>query len=510
MSMLHARWATSSVWVRRAIKVTVLGAFLFLAVQVVYAAGDDQKLALGQTPSTLAWIKLIDGEGLNAWQYELAIKTDHGVDVGKGIPALLVTIAWQLYVQIVMPALWFLHWVLSFEWLTLITAPLMDVGNALRAVFNKLGLASIFLAVAGLVTGVHLLRGRYSKAVYEVVAGGVVLGLAATVFANPVAAVMGLNGISDQVHERTMEFATALENEIEVRAPGTTSSGGGDPVTTAMISTFIRKPVQIVSFGEILDGGSCEGAWKEKVSQGPWGYTAHIRDAVRSCNEALGTYADTPTMGMVGAAIILIPAAVIILILGVILGGVVMLAMVNVAIASVRLVIDLVFALLPGGSRDTLAQRLADIAINLVVFIFSVLFLELFLLVVRRVFGTGTDPMQSFMIANVLLVVGLVAYLRYRKKLATSAGRLSSLLSKRPSGGGGGKPAGVGLAGAGASGGAGAGQGGVVPVVKRVVTHPKVKQVAGKTARIGAGILVAPARPVIKVAGKIRRRKPKK
>ncbi len=58
----------------------------------------------------------------------------------------------------------------------------------------------------------------------------------------------------------------------------------------------------------------------------------------------------------------------------------------------------------------------------------------MFLLVVQSLFTNtgGGDPMQAFMITNVLLIIGVVMFVGYRKRLKAATGRLADLLNKRP------------------------------------------------------------------------------
>ena len=66
---------------------------------------------------------------------------------------------------------------------------------------------------------------------------------------------------------------------------------------------------------------------------------------------------------------------------------------------------------------------------------FSMLFLMVFLLVVQRLYGSSSQPMQAFTITNVGLIVGLIAFLRYRKRIQAGTEKLTDLLTRRPGGG---------------------------------------------------------------------------
>lgn len=410
-------------WVRRLRRTFIVAAVLFGITGVLYAVGDSGSGQLGQTPPSMAWIQLSDDKGVDAWQYELAIKTDFW-EPGKAVSAMLTDFLWGVYRGIVLIAIWFLDWVISFDWLNLLVDPLLTIGEALSNVIDQLGLVPVFLLITGFVAALHLLRGRYATSIYEVAIAGIVIALAGGLLANPVQMVAGPGGWIYQTRDATMELVGAMDGQ---------AATDQNSVTSALLKTFVRQPAQIVAFGKVLDGTGCEAEFDEAVLSGPHGYDSTIRDAIRDCDEDAFNYADNPSGGMVVAVGTLLPSSIIIIAMAVIIGGFVMLAMVSVAVASLKGLVNLVTAVLPGGARRPLMQSAADIVIGLTIFVFSMFFLMVFLLVVQSLFtGAEGDPMQAFMITNILLIIGIVMFVGYRKRLKAAAGRLADFLAKRP------------------------------------------------------------------------------
>lgn len=423
-------------WLRvRLRRLLIAVAVLFCTHGVLYASADSGSGKLGQTPPSMVWIQVSDSRGINAWNYELAIKTDFGLEIGKTVFAIFTDFLWGGYRGVVMTAIWFLDWVISFQWLDLIVNPLIEVGTSVGAIIGKLGLSAAFIAITGLFAAIHIARGRHARAVYEVVVTGIVIALAGGALTTPVQTVAGPNGWIVESKNYTMELVNAMNDKTITGASQDQAAADHNGVTSAMIQTFIRVPSQIVSFGQVLDGTNCESAYDEVVKNGPYGYTEDIRKKVKECNEDAWVYADAPSGSMVAAVGTLMPSSFIILAMAVLIGGFVMLALVTATMASFGMVINLVTALLPGGTRRSLAKSVSEVVIGIATFMFSMFFLMVFLLVVQRLYGSSSQPMQAFTITNVALIIGLIAFLRYRKRIQAGSEKLTDLLTRRPGGG---------------------------------------------------------------------------
>lgn len=400
-------------------------AILFAVTQLLYAIGDTGGTELGQTPPSLSWITLTDAKGINVWQYELGINFNADIfDPGRTLSAMVTEYLWAVYRGLAVVSIWFLDWVFSFDWLTIITGPLTEISDALRDIITTLGLAPTFLVIAAFAGGLFILRGKIARGVYEIVVAAMVVAVSASVLSNPVDLVAGPNGWIYQTRDVTLDLVAEMGN-----------SAASDPsaITSQLITTFVRQPSQLVSFGQILDGTACEQAYDDAVTTGPHGYADTIRNAVTACNESAGKYAEAPSGGMVSAAFIQSPAGLVVLVMAVVIGGAVMLALISTVLAAVGALINLVMAVLPGGARRPLAQSFAEVAIGLVTFVFSLFFLTVYLQAVQGIFAASAgEPSKAFLVVNIFMVMGLVFYLRYRRKLKTATDRLADWMSTRP------------------------------------------------------------------------------
>ena len=412
-------------WGRRARRTLVTAAILFAVTQLLYAIGDTGGSELGQTPPSLSWITLTDAKDINVWQYELGINFNADIfDPGRTLSAMVTEYLWAVYRGLAVISIWFLDWVFSFDWLTIITGPLTEISNALRDIITAFGLAPTFMVVAAFAGGLFILRGKIARGVYEICVAAMVVAVSASVLSNPVDIVAGPNGWIYETRDVTMDLVAEMGN-----------SAASDPsaITSQLITTFVRQPSQLVSFGQILDGTACEQAYDDAVASGPHGYDDTIRNAVTACNESAGKYAEAPSGGMVSAAFIQSPAGLVVLLMAVLIGGAVMLALISTVLAAIGALINLVMAVLPGGARRPLAQSFAEVAIGLVTFVFSLFFLTVFLQTIQGIFAASAgEPSKAFVVVNIFMVLGLVFYMRYRRKLKTATDRLADWMSTRP------------------------------------------------------------------------------
>lgn len=413
--------------VRITVRAVVLAAVLLMVGNVAFVAADNTG-QVGQSIPTLSWIQLSDDKGISLWNYELTINYQSDIfNPGSAISAWFTELLWRGYLGCAALAIWFLDWVLSFDWLTIITGPLLAIGEALRDVIAQFGLVPAFLAIAALVGAVFIMRGKIARGVYEMLVGALVVALSATALSNPIQMVAGPGGWIFQARDHTLQVVAAM---------GDQALTDQNAITSELITTFIRQPVQLVSFGQILDGTSCESVYDAAIRSGPHGYDSTVRDAVKSCSESAGVYAETPSGSMVASVLIQSPAGLVVLVIAILIGGTVMLALVSTVLASLKAIINVLLAVLPGGARRPLAQAFAEMFIGIATFVFAMFFLGVYLMVIQAVFRAHDgEPSKAFVITIIFMILGLVAFLRYRRSLKAATDRLTQWMSQRPSGG---------------------------------------------------------------------------
>ena len=192
----------------------------------------------------------------------------------------------------------------------------------------------------------------------------------------------------------------------------------------------------MINFGQVLDGGKCEGAYNDVVKGGPYGNESDIRDKISDCDDTLGEYAANPSASMALGSVVFFPAAFVILAMCMLLGGSVIAAAVWAMFQSLKAIVTFVTGLLPGGGRGSLMLTAAETIVALLLIVFTSVFLSVFLLVIQALFAAskGESIPKTFVIVDILIIVGIFVYMRQRKQLKAAAQRLAQWMSQRPGG----------------------------------------------------------------------------
>lgn len=421
-------------WAARLIGV-VTTALLLLAVRVPVALAtpmpsDDP---IGQTPPALSWIQLKDSRGIPMWNYELSLDRGGITSPDKFFWASITDAAWGAYRAWCALALWFLDWVLSFSWVSTIAAPLLAVGDAMQSVIDRMGLVPTFLTVTALLSGLWFLKGKFTTAVWEVGIACVIAALASGVFAHPVQMVAGPDGYIVKANQTGQQLAAELATGD---SQGKTPAQLRQAQTGQLVDTFVRQPTEMINFGRVVDGGKCESAYNEVIKKGPYGSESDIRDAMNDCDESLGEYAGNPSSSMALGAVVFMPASFVILLMGLVFAGSVIAAAIWAMFQALKAVVTLVTGLLPGGGRGSLMLTVAETVVALLLIVFTSVFLSVFLLIVQAMFagGAGDSVAKTFVIVDVVMVVGLVVYWRQRHQIKAISQRMGQWMARRPGG----------------------------------------------------------------------------
>ena len=407
-------------------------ALVLLPATSASAAPEDQFANLGQTPSGLSWIKLEDSRGISMWNFEMSLNRGGITNPDKFFWSTITDACWGIYRSFCALALWFIDWVLGFTWVNTIAAPLLAIGDAMQSVVNGIGLVPTFLMITALLAFLLMVRGRTSTAVYEIAIACVIAALASGAFAQPVRMVAGPDGYIVQAAELGQELAAQLATGD---ADGKTPQQLREAQTGLLVDTFIRQPTQMINFGKLIDGTDCEAAYDEIVRAGPYGTKSDIRDKVAKCDDVAGDYAGEPSASMALGSMIFFPAAFVVLLLAMVLGGTVITAAVRAMFQSLKAVVTLVTGLLPGGGRGSLMMSVAEALISLVIIVFASIFLSIFLLVIQALFAADDNPARAFVIADIVIVAGLAVYWRQHQNIKAASARLAQRLAQRPGGG---------------------------------------------------------------------------
>ncbi len=402
----------------------------------VMIGGAVPAWATSETPPALSWMVLKDSKGINVWSYEMSLNTGGVTSPGKFVWSFLVALVWQGYRAIVVFAIWLINWVLGFSWLDWVSTPVIALSKSITSLVHTFGLAPTFLTIMAATAAVHIIRGRWTLGAFDLVVGCAIAALAVGGLSNPVGLVTGQSGYIMQSRDLGLELSSGLAHN------GDTASNADQmrQQTSAMlVDTFIRMPDEMINFGRSLQGDPCEAKFDEVMRSGPHGGDDTVRNAMKDCNASMGDYADNPNSGMAISTIILSPSAIFVLLFALLLCVAVMLAVVTVLYESLKLIVVMVWAILPGESRGSLWQTFANLVMALATMTFAVVFLTAYLLLLQSVFSSSNSGsngvMATFIFIDLLIFMGIIMFWRGRTALKRSAARLAAMMAKRPAGG---------------------------------------------------------------------------
>lgn len=437
MSTAAREWAWLRDRVRRTPRVwrRVVATIVALAVSVV--GGAVPAWAASDIPAALSWIALTDSRGISVWSYGMSLDGGGLTSPGKLVWSFPTELLWQIYRAMVVFAIWFIDWVMGFTWLSWIATPVLALSDALRAVVAQLGLGPLFLTILAAVAGMAIIRGRFALGLFEVLMGCVVAALAVGGLSNPVGLVTGDSGYIMQARDLGIELSAGLAHNGD-------TTGNADKLRTqigqTLADTFVRTPHALVNYGRPIAGDRCESVYNDALRQSARETdSSYVRDKVSGCDGSMGVVAANPNAGMAMSAFVLTPAALLVLGFALLLCGALLMAAARVLYESLKLVVTLVTGVLPGNGRGSLWQGIGNLVMALATMTFTIVFLTGYLLVLQAVFGNsgsgGVPVMATFVLVDVLIVIGAILFWRTRKRLQEAAARLAALLATRPGGG---------------------------------------------------------------------------
>lgn len=400
-------------------------------------------------PPLLSWIDLLDSHNIPLWNYKLSIDTGGADSPGKFFWGTITEIAWAGYQMGTAVAIWFNDWVQSMKWLAPIERPFIRIGEVLSELVNQMGPVPVFLGVTAAIGALMVFIGKRVGGWWEIAIVVVIASMSSVIFSNPVSMVVGQDGLIAKSQHVGLQVSTSLANpnDFDENADAATLR---KKQTGQLVTTFIRKPHQMINYGGVLDGSKCEstyddvmytstdldlyGIMNDSVNNVAGSDNSALREKVGKCSKGLQKWADNPDTNMATSSLAINPAAAIILFFLMVLGGSVLVAGISALVEALKLIVLFVLGLLPGGGRRSLMQSLSDVGMSLVVVAYSAIFLGVYMQVVAAMFNTGggTQTPKTFVIVDILLVVGGFIFLRHRRQLKAAAERLAQALSSRP------------------------------------------------------------------------------
>ncbi|MBF6301267.1 hypothetical protein IU459_27545 [Nocardia amamiensis] len=298
-------------------------AWILIALFVVFVfPGLISAISMAQTGtvtpaaapnSALGWMDIKDSSGVNVSSYMFVSNRGSvwSLDLGRLVLWSLIILFFAIWHPLTTTFVWLPGEALDFGWLNMFGAPLRGVAENLTAQIATPMVLVTFVTIGAVPVGWFIVRGYSAKATAQVVTMVGVAILGPVFLADPLAEVLSSHGLLAQGRDLGISVAAGLN--------GNSSPDPKQVVAAIQVSgadNFMRAPLQVWNFGHVVDERpACKAAWSAGVMAGD---EERVKDGLKACGDSAAyAAADNPSVGQIGAGLLLLLCAIILLLFAV-------------------------------------------------------------------------------------------------------------------------------------------------------------------------------------------------
>lgn len=414
---VHPRWA-------RVLFFVLLEAFIVLVGnELAYAdSGSNGPAAPFLMDGTIA-----DSSGIPIANYVvLPISQGDLLHTGQAIINAFVSPIWIGNVAFISWTAWLCNWLLSFEWVQVLSAPFNGIATVIQSMLGRINWIPFALVIGCGVAAIAIMVGRHARGWSEIALSALCAVLATGMLANPVATLTAAGGALDKAEQYGSQISAAVVNTDRTDTMQLDSAHVlNSAVTSQLVDIFVRIPAQTIAFGHVLSG-QCATEFNNQMKANPPAMGGDdVRNAVNGCDSQAKAYNENGNFGQVWSAATFLTGGSVMLVLPLLLGGLLVMAVIGFLVASIKAMVFVYWGILPV-DRYPLWRALADMLMGLVSIVFMTIVmaavLKLSVAALTGLSKLGIPLSAQMMIANLILIVLLVMLWRSHK-LAKRAGR---------------------------------------------------------------------------------------
>ncbi len=295
------RW----IWRHRRLTMPAIAqAVLSLLMIAVASADPGTGASAGSEGSALsAWTGIKDSEGVPVAKYTLSLNEGGWSSPGIAVIAWLDSAIYEVYVFLISLSLWIIKFAIEFGWMDIFVEPFRVIAAGISNAMKSYGLAAMALAALAIVVVFTFLAQKTAKAYSQVAMGLLMVAVAATIFANPLADLVGSDGLLAQGRD------TGLQVAATVSGGSLSTAGDGaniEPVIATLADRFLRAPTQLMNYGTVTDSISrkCKEAFSKGVENGRGD---KLKDDMKGCDDVKGDELHKKAMGNPGSILAALP-----------------------------------------------------------------------------------------------------------------------------------------------------------------------------------------------------------
>ncbi|WP_169814289.1 hypothetical protein [Nocardia mexicana] len=276
---------------------------VFLVIVLPAAVGAVSFAASGGEPVTAGASGLLDArdsDGVEVSQYTVAL--DHGGILDPGNTILYGFIVSLAAIIVLFAALWLwgLFKAIDLSWLDPVREPLLGAAQAFANQIGTLTFALLALSIGVLMPALNFARGLIAKAVRQISALFLFGIFSAFFLTNPLAHELSSDGWLAQGRDVGLSVAAGMNGDNNPNPATLIPTMQGH-----MADNFIRKPLQVMNFGHVVDRyPACKAAWSAGVRSGS---EEQIKNGLKSCGDTAAlASANNPRASQIGIGFLLI------------------------------------------------------------------------------------------------------------------------------------------------------------------------------------------------------------
>ncbi|MCX5046262.1 hypothetical protein OG921_24120 [Aldersonia sp. NBC_00410] len=418
-------WMNANPW-RRRIGWPLLITELLLVLATTFAP----EAAAATTATGVSWTGVTDSYSVPASSYMFS--TNHGSTFnpfGDSGQSTILQMQFGLYLVITVSAVWFISYAMSFNWIGFFAKPLQEISASMNHSLIVPGMLLACASIGGLYVGFQFLRGNISRGAIHIASIMLLAVLGTTIFAHPLEQVLSPDG----------PVAAARDVGVTISA-AVTSNNDTDPKTMTktlqanLTDNFIRHPLQVWNFGEVIDYQSpmCAKPWSDAMKTGD---EDRVKDSMRDCGSPtsarMKSMADHPNGGQIGTGFLLILFAILLLAFGVKFGGKIIERFLQAAGMALLAYPSFAVSQIPGAPQVLYLRCIADALMAALSMVSYIVLLGVYALGLRSAFDASRENgIAVIFIGALLMVLGVRAVKMVGHALENAGRRLTSGLSK--------------------------------------------------------------------------------
>ncbi|WP_110040717.1 hypothetical protein [Nocardia neocaledoniensis] len=366
-------------------------------------ASSDPESGASATNSALSWMDVRDSYGVELSDYFFATDFGSVIHPENTAIATIINLEFAGWLVIVTTAIWLIGYVLSFAWLDLIANALRGVSEAAASQIATPVMLATAVSIGAFFVAYFVIRGLHAKAAMQVATMFAVAVIGPFFLAAPLAEIMSSHGL----------LASGRDVGVGIAA-GLNGDGTSDPtqlvetIQGTMAENFARRPLQVWNFGHVVDNrANCAVVWTVGVNSGD---DERLKEGMRTCGDSAAYRAAAdPSVGQIGAGLLLIICAGILLGFSVVLAKRILRGALDAIYHGFLAIVGFAAGgFIYGPTQTFLVRNIVDSAVGALEMTFYTVALGFKMLLLGNIFRlAGDDVMAVFVIAALIESVAI-------------------------------------------------------------------------------------------------------